>query len=261
MYKLLLAGLLAGFFCCFSSTPVQGQFLKKAKQKISKGKNILKGTEAKEEKEKEAERYGSPSSSRQRHARQTKSGGLKMTPPDVMDNIESAESEVKQKNLSETRYAIQEAMKGVELEIGHKILNSFPEYLSELSYEEDKDEIQTTGIGFVGLNIGRRYFGDDREASVVINNNSMLISSVNAYMTGSMYGSSQSDDEQHKRVKVQGNKALIQYSDYDGYKLNVPLGQSTLFLLHCINFASEDEVMAAANEFDLAEIKRLLGEN
>ncbi len=160
------------------------------------------------------------------------------------------------------RFAIQEAMRGVELQIGEQVLETFPTSVSGLDYNEDRDQIVTSGVGFVGLNIGRYYANGDRKVEVLINNNSVMVSSVNLYLTNPAYSQTgQSEGTQYKRITVQGNKALIQYADYSGYQLSVPLGQSTLFVLKCVNFESEDDVISASDNFDLAEIKSLLGEN
>jgi hypothetical protein len=63
-----------------------------------------------------------------------------------------------------------------------------------------------------------------------------------------------------KQVRVKGNKAVIQYEDSKGYTLIVSLGQSSMIVWECINFANEQEVMNTANTFDIDGIKKMLGE-
>ena len=54
-------------------------------------------------------------------------GGLISTPPDVKQNLSDAESAFKGGSYGEARYAVQQAMLGVEMEIGQKVLKSLPE--------------------------------------------------------------------------------------------------------------------------------------
>ena len=63
-----------------------------------------------------------------------------------------------------------------------------------------------------------------------------------------------------KQVRVKGNKALIQYEDRTGYTLIVSIGQTSMIVYECINFANEQEVMNTANSIDIDGIKKLLGE-
>ncbi|MEO1054893.1 MAG: hypothetical protein AAFX87_29940 [Bacteroidota bacterium] len=261
--KIIIRMALILIACYLMPEVSQAQFLKKAKEKIRQGNKIIKDVQGKGDKKDNGSggTSGNPSSTggNSGGVRNNKGGGLKMTPPDVMENINDASSSVGSSNYRDARFAIQEALRGVELEIGHEILNSFPSTVEGMPFNEDNDEIVTNGVGFVGLNIGRKYTGNDEEARVAVSNNSMMISSVNAYLTSSAYANSSNGE--FKRTKVQGFRALLEYSDYDGYKLSVPIGQSALFLLQCVNFQSEDEVMSAANAFNLTEIKNLLGEN
>lgn len=259
---------LALLMFCFGSFESEAQLMKKLKKKASKGflKEIGLGSDEKSDDSANQNTASStPSNSPNSYSSNTQNnrgGGLKIAPPDVMANISDARSSLGTKRYSQVRFAIQEAMRGVELEIGGQILESFPTSVSGMDYDEDRDQIITSGIGFVGLVIGRNYAGGDQELEAMINNNSMMISSVNLYLTNPAYAQSgQSDGTQYKRITVQGNKALIQYSDNSGYQLSVPLGQSTLFLMKCVNFETEEEVIAASDKFDMAEITTLLGEN
>src|SRR5205085_1856227 len=58
--------------------------------------------------------------------------GLISTPPDVKENLATAETSFKAGSYGDARYAVQQAMLGVELEIGRQILKSMPETISGL---------------------------------------------------------------------------------------------------------------------------------
>jgi hypothetical protein len=53
---------------------------------------------------------------------------------------------------------------------------------------------------------------------------------------------------------------LITYDESKGYSLIVPVGQSSMVVWEDVNFANEEEVMSAANQFKIDGIKKSLGE-
>jgi hypothetical protein len=194
------------------------------------------------------------------HPTNKSGGGLITTPPDVKQNLSDAESSYKAKSYGEARYAVQQAMLGVELEIGQQILKSLPESVSGLPAQLDRDEVTSTGWGWVGLTIKREYLKDDKELTTFVANNAAWMSAVNMYLTSGGYAQSTGGQQNWKQTKVKGYRAVIEYNEGSGYKLSVPVGQSSLIVWEAINFASEQEVMNAANAFDIDGIKKMLGE-
>jgi hypothetical protein len=186
-------------------------------------------------------------------------GGLVVTPPDVNQNLTDADAAYKGGNYSDARDAIRQAMLGVEMEIGQKVLASLPETVSGLNKEAEADEVTSMGYGWVGLTIHREYSAGDKQLTVNIANNSAWMSAVNAYLSGG-YAQQTGGQQNWKQTKVKGYKGIIEYSDASGYKLSVPIGQSSLIVWDGINFASEQEMMNAANAFDIDGIKAKLGE-
>lgn len=187
-------------------------------------------------------------------------GGLISTPPDVKQNLDDAEASYKKSSYGESRYAVQQAMLGVELEIGNKILASLPETVTALKKDATADQVTSTGYGWAGLTIHREY--DDtkeKELRVTVANNAMWMSSVNMYMSGG-YAQQTNGQQNWKQTKVKGYKAIIEYDESSGYKLSVPLGQSSLIVFEGVNFANENEMIAAANVIDIDGIKKMLGE-
>jgi hypothetical protein len=187
-------------------------------------------------------------------------GGLVSTPPDVNQNLADAESSFKSGSYSEARYAVQQAMLGVEMEIGQTVLKSLPETASSLPKVTEEDQVTSTGYGWAGLTIQRIYRKDDKELKTTIANNSAWMSAINMYLANGGYSQQTGGQQNWKQVKVKGNKAIIEYDESSGYKLSVPLGQSSLIVWEGINYASEQEMMSAANAFDIDGIKKMLGE-
>jgi len=200
---------------------------------------------------------GTPGSS---NPSNTTGGGLITTPPDVKQNLTDAEAAYKSKNYGQSRYAVQQAMLGVELEIGNKILKSLPATLSKMPKLENEDQVASSGYGWAGLVIARKYNdGKDKQMTVTIANNSVWMSAVNMYMTGA-YAQQTGGEQTWKQTTLKGNRGIIEFDKGTGYKLSVPLGQSSLIVFEGVNFATEAAVMGAAGEIDIDGIKKQLGE-
>lgn len=187
-------------------------------------------------------------------------GGLISTPPDVNQNLADAETAYKKLSYGEARYAVQQAMLGVELEIGNKILKSLPESIAGLKKNEAEDQVASSGFGWSGLVIKREYQDTkDKQLTITIANNAMWMSAVNMYLNNG-YAQTTGGQQNWKQTKVKGNRAIIEYDEGSGYKLSVPLGQSSLLVYEGINFANEQEMITAASVVDIDGIKKMLGE-
>lgn len=187
--------------------------------------------------------------------------GLISTPPDVKQNLADAEAAYKKYSYGESRYSVQQAMLGVELEIGNKILKSLPESIVGLNKEAESDQVTSTGWGWAGLTIHREYSdGKDKQLTVNIANNSVLMAGVNAYFASGGYAQQTNGEQNWKQTKVQGYKAIIEFNEGSGYKLSVPIGQSSIIVYEGINFATEPEMMKAAEVIKIDSIKKELGE-
>jgi len=186
--------------------------------------------------------------------------GLISTPPDVQQNLADAEVAYKKNSYGESRYSVQQAMLGVELEIGNKILKSLPESVTGLGKETESDRVTSAGWGWEGLTIHREYSDkNDKQFRVTIANNSVLMAGVNAYLTGG-YAQQTGGEQNWKQTKIKGYRAVIEYSEGSGYKLSVPIGQSSIMVYEGVNFASEPDMMKAAEVIDIDAIKKELGE-
>ena len=187
--------------------------------------------------------------------------GLVTTPPDVKENLNAADSAFKAGNYGDARYAVQQAMLGVELEIGQKILKSLPATISGLKKDTTENKVTSTGWGWAGLTIYTEYKGsDDKQLTVTIANNAAWMSSVNMYLNNTGYAESANGQQKFKQIKVKGYRAVIEFEDNTGYKISIPLGQTSLMLLEGVNFANEQEMLKAANTIDIDGVKDLLGE-
>ena len=189
----------------------------------------------------------------------TTGGGLIMEPPDVMKNINDAEQAFNVQNYGTAKYAVRQAMLGIEMEIGHNILDGLPATVDGLNKVDDMDQVTSMSYGFVGLTMERVYQGGNKELKVSIGNNSALLSAANMMLAGGAY-STTSNDQNYKQTTFKGYRSVLQYDNSSGYTLSVPFGQSSIFVLNGRNYSSENEMMAAAENFNLEPIKQELGE-
>lgn len=188
-------------------------------------------------------------------------GGLSNTaPPDVKQQMTEAETEHAAKNYSDARYSLQQALMGVEIQLGRQILKSLPTTIVALPVDTLQDRVMSTQWGWSNLSIQRVYKSGDKQLTTTIGNAGIYSGLAMMYFGNASMMEANGDKQNFKQVKVKGNKAIIQYEDSKGYTLIVSIGQASMIVWECINFANEQEVMSAANSFDIDGIKKMLGE-
>jgi len=189
-------------------------------------------------------------------------GGLSNTaPPDVKAQIAEAETAHAAKNYSDARYSLQQALMGVEIQLGRQILKSLPPSVDALNVDTLQDVVMSTQWGWNNLSIHRVWKNTaDKQLTITVGNAGMYAGLAALYFSNAGMVEANGAKQNFKQVRVKGNKAIIQYEDSKGYTLIVSLGQSSMIVWECINFANEQEVMNTANTFDIDKIKKMLGE-
>lgn len=247
-------------FVLILNQPVQAQgILNKIKKKTED--EVVKGLFGKDDKKSSSETNSNTGSSSENSSSVSnkKGGGLSKEAPDVNGNIDDAEASFDRKDYSDARYAVRQAILGIEFEIGQNILNDLPDEIAGLPAVKNEDNITSSGIGFVGMIISRVYRGNDMEIRITVGNDAAMVSAANAYLASGAYASS-SADQDYKTLKFQDERGVITWDEYAGYTLSVPFGQSSIFVTEGVNFESEDDFMNASNEVTLSNIKNQLGE-
>lgn len=120
----------------------EAQLLKKLKQKVNSAinKNVSDKVSSEVDPAASSNQSGKPAN--------TKGGGLtNTTPPDVKQQIADAEKSQAAGNYSEARYSIQQAMMGVELQIGKEILQSLPATVDGLEKDSAENKVMSTQWG------------------------------------------------------------------------------------------------------------------
>lgn len=191
-------------------------------------------------------------------------GGAGLTntePPDVVAQMSEAEQAHKASNYSNSRFALQQALMGVEIQLGKELLKSLPKNVAGLGADSSQDKVMSTQWGWSNLNIQRVYTDKkDKQLTIGIGNAGIYGGMAQMYFANAAMMQSTDDKQNFKNVMVKGNKGIIQYDESSGYTLLIGIGQSSGIYWECINFATEKEVMDAANSFDIDYIKKILGE-
>lgn len=263
MNKLILPILVICFLTGYQSQG-QSKWIKKAKEKLEKkgdkAVDDLFGGKKKGSQSSDTGTVGANGSSGNNGA----SGGFagspgerNNTPPPVNGSIKEAKEALTSEDFSDTRYYIQQALWGIEYELGKQVLKDMPASINGVSANEENDVITSAGFGFVGLNIVRTYQDKDNYYKAQLVNGSAFSSSYNMVLSNpGMYNSSDSD---FKATKVNGYKAVIEYTS-KGYTIAIPFGQSSAFVLETAGLKSEDDAIAVAGKFDIGQFKKVLGE-
>jgi hypothetical protein len=245
---LLLCGLLM-------HKPCDAQLLKKLKDKVNQVANKTTGNNDSQN--------SSTESTSANSGKPSNKGGAGLTntpPPDVNQQMTDAEASFDANKYSDARYSIQQALMGVEIQLGRELLKSLPAEVNGLPKDTTQDKVMSTQWGWSNMTIQRVYYdGKEKELTTTIGNNGLYAGLVNVYFNNA-YVQANENQQNVKQTKVKDYKAIISYDESKGYTLIVPIGQSSMIVWECVNFADENEVMSAATKFDIDGIKKTLGE-
>ncbi|MDH5604268.1 MAG: hypothetical protein OEY51_10020 [Cyclobacteriaceae bacterium] len=239
------------FFSCLLPTHVNGQTLKNLK----KGGQLLKKVltdepESTSEDTSEENDDRSVSTGSSRGEDRTR----KFDAPDINKNIDEAIDSYQSDHYSASRYATQQALVGVQLEIGKELLTILPKSVKNIEYNPDEDNVMSVGSGFIGMEINRQYENDMNRINLhIVSNNNLVMSGARA----SLASVSMASDDDYKVITVQGYKVLLEIEE-DAFQITIPLGETTLFGLNCNACQTEVDVTEAINTFNLKEIETTL---
>ena len=180
--------------------------------------------------------------------------GAFMSAQEVTASLDEALSSYKSDNLEDARFTLQGALNGINQAIGKEILAILPDEMNGMPKVEMGDDVTGVNTGFAGLFISRSYTAEDRNASIEIVSDSPLLAGINTLLA--MPGFMTSDENQ-KRIKIEGYKALLtRNTDDEGmvsYDLQMPFSGS-LLTFQCAGIEDENEVIAMAKKIPVDEI-------
>jgi hypothetical protein len=177
---------------------------------------------------------------------------------DFDKNISTARSAYASGNLQDSRFAMEQMLRDLDMAIGREVLKLLPAKVGPLAVNEKEDNVTGSG-GYVGLYVNRHYGTDAKRASIEIINNSPLITSLNAILSMPVIGGMMRDENQ-KIVRVQGYKSILNKNvntdtGKTDYELQIPMNNTLLTLK--IDDTTESEITTAANAIPLAKIVQI----
>ncbi|MBL7874032.1 MAG: hypothetical protein JNL53_00105 [Cyclobacteriaceae bacterium] len=184
--------------------------------------------------------------------------GVSSFAQDFDKNIATARSTYSSGALQDSRFAMEQMLRDLDIAIGKEVLKLLPAKLGTLPVIDKEDNVSGTG-SYVGLYVNRHYGSDPKHGSIEIINNSPLINSLNMILSMPMVGGMMTNENQ-KVVKVQGYKSILNKNvDTDtgktNYELQIPMNNTLLTVK--MDDSSEGEITGVANTLPLAKIVQI----
>jgi hypothetical protein len=179
---------------------------------------------------------------------------LQVRAQDVNQQLKTASDSYAAGDLENARFALQEALRGVNQAIGQEILDMLPPTLDGMDKVASSDNVSGTNYGFAGLYINREYGSDSLGVTIQVVSDSPLLAGLNTMLSMSVFMAS---DPNQKRIKVAGYKALMTRSeDSDGqvsYEIQMPFS-SSLLTFQSKGIPEEQKVTDMLNALPVAQI-------
>lgn len=174
-------------------------------------------------------------------------------------HLATAKAEYDKGNLEASRFAMQQLITELDIQIGKEVLALLPTKLDALAANKANDNV-TANTGITGCLI-HRDFGtpSTKEARIEIMSNSPLVASLNAILAIPFMGNT--GDDSQKVVKIAGYKSILQKSvdaetNQENYTLQIPIN-ATLITVYA-DKSSEAEVLKWANLIPVDKIAKMV---
>jgi hypothetical protein len=173
-------------------------------------------------------------------------------------HLATAKTEYAKGNLEASRFAMQQLMTELDVQIGKEVLALLPTKMDALNANITNDNV-TANTSLAGCLIHREYGTQDKEARVEIMSNSPLVASLNAILAIPFMGNS--GDGTQKVVKIGGYKSILQKNvdsetNVENYTLQIPMN-STLLTLYA-DKSNEAEILKWANTIPVDKIAKMV---
>lgn len=173
-------------------------------------------------------------------------------------HLASAKAEYSKGNLEASRFAMQQMITELDIQIGKEVLTLLPTKLDALVANTKNDNVMPN-TGIMGCLIHREYGAEPKGARIEIMTHSPLVASINAILSIPFVGNS--GDGTQKVVKVAGYKSVLQKSvdtetKKENYTLQIPLNSTLLTLF--ADDSKEADVLKWANTIPVDKIAKMV---
>lgn len=175
---------------------------------------------------------------------------------DFAKNAAAAKSAYAAGKLEDSRFAMEQMLRELDVAIGQEILKLLPPNMGTMNVNA-KDDNVSGGTGAAGLYVHRTYGAAPKRTEIDIINNSPMIAGLSAMLSMPIIGMG---DPNQKQVKVQGYKAILQKNENTetgkmDYELQVPCNNTLLTLK--VDDSNESEILNFANQIPLPKIAQM----
>ena len=172
-------------------------------------------------------------------------------------NLATAKSTYSSGKLQDSRFAMEQMLRDLDIQIGKEIIKMLPNQMGSLAAAVKEDNVN--GAGGVGLFVHRTYGAEPKRADLEIINNSPLMNGINAILSMPVLGGMMRDENQ-KQIKVQGYKALLiknldSETGKTNYEVQIPMNNTLVTLK--VNDTNEAEITTWSNTIPLGKIQQL----
>ena len=180
--------------------------------------------------------------------------GFQVKAQDVQEKLNEAGASYSSGDLENARFALQQALQGINQAIGKDILALLPDNLGGMDKITENDNVTGVTAGFAGLFVNRNYKGENKDASVQIMSDSPMITAINAMLAMPSFVNS---DPNQKRIKIENYKALltknVSTEGVVSYNIQMPFG-SSMFTFACSGIPDENEVTGMLKNIPIDKI-------
>ncbi len=184
--------------------------------------------------------------------------GAPLFAQDPVKNLDEARTAYRSGDLEAARFALQQAIREVDLATAREVLKLLPETMATMPFVPEKEEVGSGAMGFAGVYVHRSYLGESpASASLQVVAGSPLLAGINAILALPVVGR----DPDNQRVRIGGYRGLLQRQQGNGgeasWTLQLPFGSSLLtFSLEGID--EQQAVLDMANTIPVEQIARLV---